>query len=178
MRATYWTRWPDDTNGVLWVGLHWNERHGETCLVGLEVWTEPPGTARQSLGPEADAIDDVSPYPPTALRIEDVRGLRLADLVARFRGSLGPEHASVGASVARRGGRPRLYGPDHHALVAAIYRAAVAAGRADPTKATAEWFGVARSTANKWVARARAEGALEPASGGPDVAAGGQGEVP
>jgi hypothetical protein len=54
-------------------------------------------------------------------------------------------------------------GPDFE-RVAALYRRAVAAGSA-PSALIAEEFAVTRTTARKWVQRARASGALGPAVG-------------
>lgn len=53
-------------------------------------------------------------------------------------------------------GRPALYGPEHWAEVAAIYRDAHIHGLR-PTRAVAEKWHVERSTAAKWVARCRDE---------------------
>ena len=51
-------------------------------------------------------------------------------------------------------GRPALYGPAHFVEVAAVYTGAHVEGK-HPTKAVADHFHVARSTAAKWVARCR-----------------------
>jgi len=52
---------------------------------------------------------------------------------------------------------------ERHARVAEVYRAAVAAGAPDPSKAVARAFGNAKpSTARSWVRRAREAGYLEP----------------
>lgn len=53
-----------------------------------------------------------------------------------------------------RTGRPRMYGREHFAEVAAIYSDALDYGAA-PTRAVAEHFGVSQSNAAKWVYRAR-----------------------
>ena len=75
----------------------------------------------------------------------------------------------LGVQEHRRGGVP-LYQPEHFASVAETYRAAFAAGSAAPTKAVAQAFSVSRSTAAKWVARAREMGLLgEGVAGRPGV---------
>jgi len=51
---------------------------------------------------------------------------------------------------------------EHYEEVAAVYRAAFAAGK-HPTKAVADHFGVSKSTAAKKVSRARELGLLAPA---------------
>lgn len=59
----------------------------------------------------------------------------------------------------KRKGRPPLYGPEHFAKVAEKYMQAWATSDA-PTQAVADAFTVERSTAAKWVARARGMGLL------------------
>ncbi|MDN4163355.1 hypothetical protein [Nocardioides abyssi] len=62
-------------------------------------------------------------------------------------------------------GRPREYGEDHYAAVAAIYVEALAAGL-PPLQAVARTRHVSRPTAARWVARARALGLLGPTTPG------------
>ncbi len=58
--------------------------------------------------------------------------------------------------VAKRSGRPPLYGPDHYAEVMAVYAEALRVGE-NPTQAVADSFPKAsRAQAAKWVAKARA----------------------
>lgn len=66
----------------------------------------------------------------------------------------------LGSQAPQRAGGVPLYGPDHFAAVAETYRASFHAGSAAPTKAVAQAFSVSRSTAAKWVARAREMGLL------------------
>ena len=68
---------------------------------------------------------------------------------------------SVASAKPRRGrtGRPVERGPEHLAQVAEIYRKAFRAGER-PTKVVAERWKVSRTTAAKWVARAREAGML------------------
>lgn len=60
-------------------------------------------------------------------------------------------------------GRPRLYDEDHFRAIAALWREAHSR-RENPTKAVADAFHVSRSTAAKWVSRARHEHHLLPAT--------------
>lgn len=68
------------------------------------------------------------------------------------------------ASEPRRGGR-KGYGDDHYATVAEVYATAWADG-VHPTKAVAEHWLIAKTTAAKWVSRARDLGFLEPTTRG------------
>ena len=152
----------------MWVGVHLNERAGEMAVVGVEVWTEPPGAARSTLGPAADRADDLLPFPPTALRSGDVRGLGLDALLAALRDALRHSDDDVVRQAAEvlqgpQAGRPRLYPADHFPRVAGVYQAAVARGSRSPTMDVARAWSVSRSAAAKWVARARAAGHLPPA---------------
>jgi hypothetical protein len=68
-----------------------------------------------------------------------------------------------------RGGRPRLYDAEHWSEVAKVYTEAWRSTderRRAPTRAVAEHFTVAKSTAAKWVARCRDLGLLPPTSKG------------
>ena len=65
------------------------------------------------------------------------------------------------ATKPARPGRKPIYGPEHFKKVAAVYRKAERE-RQPPTKAVADWGKVNRSTANKWVGRARNEFGLLP----------------
>jgi hypothetical protein len=66
------------------------------------------------------------------------------------------------AEPRKRPGRPPSYGPEHFEKVARIYREHLKDGGRTPTKAVQEHFTVTKSTAAKWVARARELGNLEP----------------
>jgi hypothetical protein len=68
------------------------------------------------------------------------------------------------ASEPRRGGR-KGHGDDHYAAVAEVYATAWADGF-HPTKAVAEHWSIAKTTAAKWVFRARDLGFLEPTTRG------------
>lgn len=167
-RGSWWTRWPEPDDGPLWAGIHLNERGGEIVVVGLEVWTEAPGRARSTLGPPGDDTDDLLPFPATALTAADLAGLHLDRLVAALRDALRRSDHDVVRQAADilaepRRGRPRLYAPDHFARVAAVHQVATQQGSRSPTLDVARRWGVSRSAAAKWVARARAAGHLPPA---------------
>ena len=68
------------------------------------------------------------------------------------------------ASEPRRGGR-KGHGDDHYAAVAEFYATAWTDG-VHPTEAVAEHWTVAKTTAAKWVSRARELGFLEPTTKG------------
>lgn len=166
MRDSFWTRWPDPDDGPLWVGVHVAGRAGVSAIVGLEIFTEPPFQARTDPGPAADVLGEAAPWPPTALRASDVGSVTIGDLVDRY---LAQERSGVDLAGTGRRGRPRTYGPHHWQRVAGCYRQAVEEGRA-PVVAIAERWKISRSGADKWVARARREGALAPTSkGDPDL---------
>jgi hypothetical protein len=75
----------------------------------------------------------------------------------------GRAERSVASAKPLRGrtGRPVERGPEHLAQVAKVYRDAFRAGER-PTKVVAETWKVSRTTAAKWVARAREAGLLGP----------------
>lgn len=160
-RATYWTRWPDEDDGPLWVGSHYNERAGGMEMVGIEVWTEPPGEARQSLGPVAEVNADMLPVAPIPLKARDLTGIRLPTLIWWFVTAL-PENDALRSSVSpRKRGAGTQYRADHYARVAATWHYARGQGRRDTDKAVADQFNVSRSTASVWTRRAREMGLLD-----------------
>jgi len=167
-RASLWLRWPDEDEGPLWLGVHLNERAGENVLVGIELWTEPPGAARQTLGPAADGADDLLPWAPVALRARDLAHLSLGavrDQVQRALGASGDIPLAAQAAAALRPlkpGRSPLYPPQHFANVAGVYLRAVGEGSRRPTAHVGVTWQVSRSTAAKWVMEARRLGYLEP----------------
>jgi hypothetical protein len=141
----------------MWLGVHVNERAGEKALVGLELWTESPGDARMSLGPEADPADDLLPFPPVRLSGNALARLRMSDLYERV--------SAVLEIVPAASGRPKLYPPDHFNRVAGVYLRAVRAGSRSPTLDVAAAWGVSRSAAAKWVMKSRQMGAIPPGQG-------------
>lgn len=155
-RASYWTRWPDAVAGPLWAGIHIHERAGVAVIVGVEVFTEPPGDARSGPGPAAaDHTSDLLPAAPAALRGHMVHGLRLPELWGRFLASGQWELDPVPLGL--------RYGIDHWRRVAQVVLSARSRGNRSTAKEVAGVWSVSRSTAKKWIARAKAEGVLDPA---------------
>jgi hypothetical protein len=132
------------------------------------------------IGADFDRDDELDPEPITT---EILRRIPLARLIEETLGQAvrGYEAASeweggiaerakerlpavrAGSEGRKRPGRPRLYGDEHFAEVANIYRSH--SGGRSPTKAVEDHFKVNKSTAAKWVARAREIGLLEPYGG-------------
>lgn len=161
-RASWWTRWPDEDAGPLWVGLHMRERWSSARVVGVEVWTEEPGTARSSLGPgpESPVVEMV--MDPVGVRGSDLR-LHLPELVEAMKAalaSMSAEGALMAANLpSRTGGRPVQYGPDHYERVAGVMARAGGAG-GNRMQAVVDTWSVSRSTAYDWVMTARTMGLL------------------
>jgi hypothetical protein len=86
---------------------------------------------------------------------------REAELEALLRAALGARQETAAATATASRARRRQYRLDneHLARVAAIYAEAVDAGRR-PVQAVADAFPTSRSTAEKWIARAREAGIL------------------
>lgn len=157
MRASFWTRWPDEVDGPLWAGIHIQERAGVGAVVGVELFTEPPAGARSSLGPAGEGASDLLPVAPVALRAADVAGLGLVGLLDRFRGSGETAEAMVGGP----GQRGKRYTADHWRRVGQLCQTMRARGDREIAKGVAAAWTVSRPTAKKWIARAKAEGFLE-----------------
>lgn len=160
-RASFWTRWPDEVEGPLWAGIHVDERAGVAAVVGVELFSEAPATARTSLGPPDNGASDLFPAAPAALRKADVRSLALTTLLERFRAS----GAAARGVVGEPGERTSRYTADHWRRVATCYR--VHCSRSGTSRgvvdAVAGRWSVSRATAKKWIARARSEGLLDEA---------------
>jgi hypothetical protein len=73
--------------------------------------------------------------------------------------------AEIRGRVSRRGGRPKLYDDAHYQKVAAVYRAAWAAGKY-PRLAVADAFQESPSAAGKWISKCREKGLLPPTTRG------------
>jgi hypothetical protein len=186
-RTVTWGQWPDEDLGPWLLGLYWSEVEGRIECVGMEL--------RSVRRPAADEEAPGSPWRggrgrleiPSVLSTAVLRDLPLGRIVqdtkrsqAGFRrwwAGLERERrrellAKAKAWEGHHAGGPRGYGYRHFEEVAAIYRAAqgpdAAPGRAKPTTAVAEHYGVTKSTAAKWVARARSPemGLLPPARRG------------
>lgn len=155
--VSFWSRWPDETDGPLWAGLHVAERDGRATVVGVEIFSEPPGAARASLGP-TDGL-----RAPRGLRAADLAALRVDELRRRLRDAGDPEATEIAGDPAQ--GRPTLYLRSHFEQVAGIYLRERATGGSRPILEICDRWHVSRSTAKRWVARCRVLGLLEPVSG-------------
>lgn len=149
-RTTRWGRWPDRESGPLWVGIHLHERGGIRRLVGVELYSEDPATARGPIN-DWEWASDPLPLAPTGLRSTD---LRLLSLPALLEALTTAESAPTPASV--------RYGPDHWRRVAQVVQHA-------PDRRialhVAETFSVPRRTAKAWIRRCRDEGLLAQPAG-------------
>lgn len=155
VRSTWWTRWPDETAGPLWVCLHLHERAGSAALAGLELYAEPPEDVRGPLeGASATDWSDLLPVGPSGLSGTHLRALSVPELLERWR-------AATGASE-RLGPARARYGPDHWGRVAQLVLATAAGGDRRTARAVAERWSVSRPTAKRWIGRVRAMGLLEP----------------
>lgn len=166
-------RWPSP-DGDLEVTLHFARVDGRVECIGVDVrtfrWKGEPHPARR--------LPRTEPRPITTT---DLRGLRLAEIIEVERAKLarflfadsGDEDwdatpwaaGVVEAWEPKARGRPRIYGPEHFAEVARVYREADARSRT-PTRAVARHFGVSQAAAAKWVARCRELGLLPPTTRG------------
>lgn len=147
----------------MWVGLHLHERAGVTAVVGLEVFSEAPADARQSLGPSSGALAaDLAPVAPVALRALDVAGVSLEAILDRFRVS----SDEAGAMAGVPGAKGARYSDDHWRRVANHYLRFVSAygGTRGVVDSVAGQWSISRATAKAWIGRARAEGFLDQVS--------------
>jgi len=163
--------------GGLLVTLHWGEIQGRAEIVGIDIHTYDDcesGVYSQSVGIGG---------PIRPLKARDLRGVPLGRLEQESRqsGTISALDADLRRLIGeaplpseldpwqrekrRTPGRPRVYDDEWFRSVAEIYLTAHRAGR-PPTKAVAESHDVSKSTASKWVARARRLGFLAPTSRG------------
>lgn len=159
-RWTAWIRWPDDDDGPYHIGLTWSgTEQGRVRLVGVELWAVAPASERVSEGPENDLLADLRGAPELTARLlhdfplASVAQRTRSQLVVGFEGAPGSELAAT----------PGRYGRDHYEAVAAVYRSAVTQGLEPYAAIRARWP-ASKSTIAKWVARARHEFGLLPAT--------------
>jgi hypothetical protein len=180
--------WPDPRRGPWYVRALWVEVGGRPEPAGVVVWHGAKQDPQNMLG--WLPLPGTSPAPIRAgdirsrLPWRDLLGT-LREKAAKHEQGYRDQIAAIAADPGRpemrkwfldelasaeelkfapvtepkRIGRPPLYGPEHFAQVADKYREAWAKGDA-PTQAVADAFTVERSTAAKWVARARGMGLL------------------
>ena len=151
-------RWPDEERGPWTAVFTWANSDGTALLVGVDLHGFD-GSWRD-LGRPWAGTDQPS---PAELKSEVWRSIPLGQLADRayeqvvekfIRHSAHSDPAldAKGIVGVKRGGRPPLYDREHFVEVARVYREAK--DRRRPTEAVAEHFGVSKSAAAKWIARA------------------------
>lgn len=159
---SWWTRWPDEHAGPLWVGLHTDERGGSCVVTGVEIWTQPPGGARTDLGPPEALVEQLARTAPPGVQRQHLR-LPLGQLVAAMATELDGLDAGL-AELLRAShvapGRPALYDRAHYEAVAGVYLR-------DGTAAVMVQWSVSNGTARGWVAACRRQGLLDAAAAQP-----------
>jgi hypothetical protein len=166
-------------------GVIWNDRRiearfamvdGRLECVGLEIGpaVDPDETFRvDAKGSELRPLTAAEMRFPLRRVVDTARGAAIMvregtdDFAADMRELAADADALAAAKQepSKRPGRPPQYDRDHYRRVAEIYRDHEASGGRTPTKAVQEKFKVTKSTAAKWVARARQLGELKPIGG-------------
>lgn len=164
--------------------LRWNNRRvevrfadieGELVCIGVEIG---PKLSDEEVFVAVNQ-DDLRPIAAAEMRVPlrrlVDRALQSAVMVRAGSGDFAPDHEALAQDLGRlrsaqaqprkRTGRPPAYQPDHFAEVARVYTEHKRGGGRAPTKAVQEHFVVTKSTAAKWVARAREMQLLEPSEG-------------
>lgn len=170
--------WPDEKAGPYLLRLSYAVIKNRLEVVGVEMWAQQPPTDEKWRKWLNDAPTDTpNPINSVALRMpldrlasEALARLKSAGSIVRSKPEQFSEEtvASIEKMEAlpdQQRGRPAVYGPEHWAKVATVYVEAAAA-REKPTLAVQNAFGVSKTTAAKWVARARQDEWLAPAEKG------------
>lgn len=171
--------WPDEKLGPWRLQLHWDLIDGRWALTGLAVRScsvaTHPGdalSAAQNAGDAGLPVEETGPGCPRELTSRELRELHLADFAKREEGgwqrlvvetgrATRPSTGPSGDANHQGPGRPPLYDEGHFSDVAHAYSEAYRNQPRNPTMKVAKDFRVSRSTAAKWVARARELGFLE-----------------
>jgi hypothetical protein len=148
-------KWPDREKGPYIVRLGVAMLDGRPEILSLQVtgWEGPGFDAIRN----STVLRELSlPGLLDELLVEVRRGFVERDLLPFDLGDHYPDEANDRAAIERnpRGGRPRLYSDEHFRQVADIYMRAAELGL-PPTDAVKVKWRVSKSTAAKWVARAR-----------------------
>ena len=171
-------RWPDPEAGPYSIRVSVATVEGRPEVVGVEFWGADPSNFVVS-AQEIPPTEVDTPITSTAIRIP-LREV-LTDLLADFqrqselivtspaaspglKDSVTQRQDRMPADAPRRGRRP-TYGPAFFALVTRVYTEAMGR-REPPTVAVAQWGHVSKSTAAKWVSKARELSLLPPTSRG------------
>ncbi len=181
------TLWPDERTGPWYLRANWVEIDGRPECAGLIIWHGAVQDPQNIL-----AYHHLPRSSPRAVRAAELRSLPIATIVERLRTKAHQQevqyrrqmkehaerpdiselHAFLQAQAQlpdqfapKPVGRKPLYDLTHFVRVAEIYLAAWG-HTARPTTTVAEQLRVSRSTAAKWVGRAREMGLLGPATHG------------
>lgn len=167
--------WRDEKSGSwrLTLRLELVEGRLECTRFGIEAMPGSPAGIKTTVLrklPLARLVDQ--------LRDEHIRGFEWLGAETQIWGAGGRSDeagdiAALRAAIRTKPGRPVMYDDDHYRQVAAIYSAAEAS-RQPPAKAVADNLGVARTTAIKWVQRARERGFLPPTTRGKSAGSAGR----
>jgi hypothetical protein len=159
--------WDDPKRGPWGIQAMWVEIDGRPECVGLTIWR---GAIQGSTGISYRRIPGAKMQRITATGIAE---LPIATIIDKLREAARDHWRHSEEVLLRLGidwctwtlfeeptpgrpGAPRRYGPDHYVRVAETYLAAWDSGRR-PTQAVADEFEVTRTTAAKWIAKARSD---------------------
>ena len=154
--------WPDSDGGPYTVTVYFDVDDGRPQCVGVEIrgTTQTPITATSLRLPLGRLIDESRRQ---FIKMSE-SWLKMAEhgpVPPGFVQEAEEMQSEWGGKIARA--RRPLYGDDHWTSVADVYRAAWVNGD-PPTLAVADHWHVSKSTAAKWVAKARNEFHLLPAT--------------
>lgn len=187
-------RWPDEVRGPWGVRANWVMVNGRPECVGLVIWHGADQGTNSPMEYQPHAQDALKPITATG-----IAELPIATIIDRLRRAARDHWRENQADLRRlfphwepddprlepvedfeeaeaRPGAPRRYDRAHYLEVAQTYLKAWQE-EGNPTQAVADHFGVSRSAAAKWVAKARSAELqlLSPAAHGKSGAAPGSG---
>ncbi len=173
-------RWPDPNEGPWTLRLTFGIVRDRPAIVAVEVYAADPEAIRAAMPKRWPglALPPLGEAPITSTGIRIPLAEKLAEYVTtrEVRDRLISKAPTLPKPIREQAakrlrtlerskpeprgpGRPPQYGDEHFEKVAAIYTAALRLGD-PPTLAVAEDFVVSKSTAAKWIARAREKGLL------------------
>jgi hypothetical protein len=164
--------WTDKRGNSWTIRIHFQKIGGREECVGVEMWAgTPPDDQRSDRVPLRPLRAEDVRKPPLGKVIDEIRALAVTQAIASrdldVETPLSPEaeeylNQRVAAFAGSQPtGHPRIYGPDHFAEVAEVYREAWAT-TGKPLVAISKKWNVSKSAAAKWVARCRNEFDLLP----------------
>ncbi len=177
--------WPDDRTGPWCIRANWVMIGSRPECVGLIIWHGAVQDPQDILkyrplhpsGPQSISSVDFRALPlatvldklrAKAIKVRRQQRAHLAEYLSKGRlgGDLDELAPPSPLERSSRMGRKPKYDLRHFAEVAEVYLDAWEQGGQSPTQAVARHFGVPRSTAAKWVARARQDELLSEAGHG------------